>query len=420
MIASLFIWDRRRKVQWKRQYEPADIVLRRQAQEDIEPITRSPLQQQQRQLTPNSGESAAPSSTIDVELNVNHDSGEPAAPSSTYDVEQARLAAEQEAFEEERNISFVFKLRQAAKLGFSKKSGITPSMSHTKAFSVLDKDGSGGISVSELKAALVKEGSSEVLEAEIQSLIDQVDVSGDGELQLDEFETFWDLFKASFEESAAPKQTTARSRAASLQTDGPPTRERNRLRNPALEPEAAAVEAQAEEHARRTAGAGVGFEHPRELRQPPPSHLPPPSQVTRTSTLTKQRRSTNELEEGEVELDEELRLAREDRLEIARDREDRLEIIAKEKATRELAARQMALGHEAYKVLLQRRLLLAWMAWAQLALDYSASHGRLLVRRRQFLARQALRSAFGFWCDRCRTAAPETASGVIMVASLRV
>jgi hypothetical protein len=424
MIASLFIWDRRRKVQWKRQYEPADIVLRRQAQEDIEPITRSPLQQQQRQLTPNSGEYAAPSSTIDVELNVNHDSGEYAAPSSTYDVEQARLASEQEAFEEERNISFVFKLRQAAKLGFSKKSGITPSMSHTKAFSVLDKDGSGGISVSELKAALVKEGSSEVLEAEIQSLIDQVDVSGDGELQLDEFETFWDLFKASFEESAAPKQTTARSRAASLQTDGTPTRELtrecNRLLNPALDPEAAAVEAQAEEHARRTAGAGVGFEHQRELRQPPPSHLPPPSQVTRTSTRTKQRRSTNELEEEEVELEEELRLAREDRLEIARDRKDRLEI-AKEKATRkELAARQTALGHEAYKVWLRRRLLLAWMAWAQLALDYSASHGRLLVRRRQFLARQALRSAFGFWCDRCRTAAPETASGVIMVASLRV
>jgi hypothetical protein len=162
--------------------------------------------------------------------------------------------------------------------GFSKKSGITPSMSYDKAFSVLDRDGSGSISVSELKAALVKEGSSDVLEAEIQSLIDQVDVNGDGKLQLDEFEIFWDLFNASFEKMAAPKQTTPRSRAASLQTDGPPTREltreRNRLQNPALDPEAAAVEAQAEEHARRTAGAGVGFEHPRELRQPPPSHLP--------------------------------------------------------------------------------------------------------------------------------------------------
>ena len=89
--------------------------------------------------------------------------------------------------------------------GFSKKSGITPSMSYTKAFSVLDRDGSGSISVSELKAALVKEGSSEgsdaeipslVSKAEIESLVDQVDASGDGELGLDEFETFWDLFQA--------------------------------------------------------------------------------------------------------------------------------------------------------------------------------------------------------------------------------
>ncbi|KOO22121.1 calmodulin-like 5 [Chrysochromulina tobinii] len=92
------------------------------------------------------------------------------------------------------------------RLGFSKKSGLTPSMSYDKAFKVLDKDGGGSISVSELKAALVKEGSSEASEAEIQSLIDQVDVNGDGELQLDEFETFWKLFQASVEEAAGPKQ----------------------------------------------------------------------------------------------------------------------------------------------------------------------------------------------------------------------
>ena len=356
-------------MQWKRQFEPADILLRREAHEDDDPITRTPLQLQQQQLNPNS------------------------APSSTYDVEQARLASEQEAFEEERNISFVFKLRQAAKLGFSKESGITPSMSHTKAFSVLDKDGSGSISVSALKAALVKEGSSEVLEAEIQSLIDQVDVNGNGKLQLDESEIFWDLFQASCYDRCY-----------------------DRLQNPALDPEAAAIEAQAPEHAQRTAGAGVGFEQLRQLRQPPPSHLPPPSlQVTRT----KQQRNTKELQEGEIDQDQELeralerRLAREERLEIARDRvrdrsrsrgaardrEERLET-AKEKATRkELAARQTALGNEAHKVWLRRRLLLAWMTWAQLALDYSASHGRLLVRRRQFLARQALRSAFGLWCE---------------------
>jgi len=112
------------------------------------------------------------------------------------------------------------------KIGLSKKSGITPSMSHTKAFNLLDKDVSGSISVGELKSALVKEGLSEVSEAEIQSLIDQVDVNGDGELQLDEFEIFWELFQASCNEAAAPKQTTARSRAASLRTDGAPTRER--------------------------------------------------------------------------------------------------------------------------------------------------------------------------------------------------
>ena len=92
------------------------------------------------------------------------------------------------------------------RLGFSKKSGLTPSMSYDKAFKVLDKDGGGSISVSELKAALVKEGTSEASEAEIQSLIDQVDVNGDGELQLDEFETFWKLFQASVEEAAGPKQ----------------------------------------------------------------------------------------------------------------------------------------------------------------------------------------------------------------------
>ena len=69
-------------------------------------------------------------------------------------------------------------------------------MSYNRAFSELDRDGSGSIGVSELKAALVK-GSSKASEAEIQSLLDQVDFSGDGELQLDEFETFWDLFQAS-------------------------------------------------------------------------------------------------------------------------------------------------------------------------------------------------------------------------------
>jgi hypothetical protein len=93
--------------------------------------------------------------------------------------------------------------------GFSKKAGLTPSMSHAMAFSVLDKDGSGSISVSELKAALVKEGSAEASEAGIQSLIDHVDGNGDGELQLDEFETFWKLFQANCETVTAELPETA-------------------------------------------------------------------------------------------------------------------------------------------------------------------------------------------------------------------
>eukprot|EP00900_Chrysochromulina_parva_P010280 jgi/Chrpa1/19253/Chrysochromulina_OHIO_Genome00021610-RA len=75
-------------------------------------------------------------------------------------------------------------------------------MSYEEAFKVLDKDGGGSISVTELKAALVNASSVEASEAEIKSLIDQVDANGDGELQLDEFQTFWKLFKASCEEAA--------------------------------------------------------------------------------------------------------------------------------------------------------------------------------------------------------------------------
>jgi len=103
---------------------------------------------------------------------------------------------------------------QAAKavmkrVGFSKQSGLAPSMSYEEAFKVLDKDGGGSISVTELKAALVNASSAEASEAEIRSLIDQVDANGDGELQLDEFQTFWKLFKASCEEAAEYKQRMA-------------------------------------------------------------------------------------------------------------------------------------------------------------------------------------------------------------------
>ena len=63
------------------------------------------------------------------------------------------------------------------RVGFSKLSGLAPSMSYEEAFKVLDRDGGGSISVTELKAALVNASSAEASEAEIKSLIDQVDVN---------------------------------------------------------------------------------------------------------------------------------------------------------------------------------------------------------------------------------------------------
>ena len=82
--------------------------------------------------------------------------------------------------------------------GLSKESGLTPGMSAEEAFSVLDKDGSGAISVGEMSVMLTKGDSAQVLgEAYVQDLIDQVDQNGDGELQLGEFEIFWESFQAS-------------------------------------------------------------------------------------------------------------------------------------------------------------------------------------------------------------------------------
>ena len=82
--------------------------------------------------------------------------------------------------------------------GLSKESGLTPGMSAEEAFGVLDKDGSGAISVGEMSLMLTKGDSAQVLgEAYVQDLIDQVDQNGDGELQLGEFEIFWESFQAS-------------------------------------------------------------------------------------------------------------------------------------------------------------------------------------------------------------------------------
>ena len=93
----------------------------------------------------------------------------------------------------------------ASQAVLSKATGISLSMSHDEAFRLLDKDGGGSISANELKAILGTDGGKATATPDaavsmslddIQSLVDMVDENGDGEMQLEEFEKFWQLFKA--------------------------------------------------------------------------------------------------------------------------------------------------------------------------------------------------------------------------------
>jgi hypothetical protein len=93
----------------------------------------------------------------------------------------------------------------ASQVVLSKATGISLSMSHDEAFRLLDKDGGGSISANELKAILGTDGGKATATPDaavsmslddIQSLVDMVDENGDGEMQLEEFEKFWQLFKA--------------------------------------------------------------------------------------------------------------------------------------------------------------------------------------------------------------------------------
>ena len=59
-------------------------------------------------------------------------------------------------------------------------------------FSTFDADGSGAISMAELKEALTKSlGSSTLSDAEAQAIVSEFDFNGDGELQYEEFAVMW-------------------------------------------------------------------------------------------------------------------------------------------------------------------------------------------------------------------------------------
>ena len=73
-------------------------------------------------------------------------------------------------------------------------------MSHEEAFRLIDKDGNKKISADELMAILCTDEAN-AAKTLLQSVIDMVDENGDGFLQLEEFETIWQLFLATRRDS---------------------------------------------------------------------------------------------------------------------------------------------------------------------------------------------------------------------------
>ena len=110
---------------------------------------------------------------------------------------------EKEAAEEERNLLFAsFRLKKTE----DATSGITLDMTAKEAFELLDEDGGGSISSKELASALTMVGRRSKMD--IQILIDKVDENGDGELQLNEFVTFWKYFQTASDKNAAASTTS--------------------------------------------------------------------------------------------------------------------------------------------------------------------------------------------------------------------
>ena len=110
---------------------------------------------------------------------------------------------EKEAAEEERNLLFAsFRLKKTE----DATSGITLDMTAKEAFELLDEDGGGSISSKELASALTMVGRRSKMD--IQILIDKVDENGDGELQLNEFVTFWKYFQTASDKKAAASATS--------------------------------------------------------------------------------------------------------------------------------------------------------------------------------------------------------------------
>jgi len=100
---------------------------------------------------------------------------------------------------------------------FSKQSGLDVKMTAAQAFSTIDKDCDGSISVTEIMATLHKDTLEEVSEADIRSICDRVDQSGDGDLQIQEFTLLWKIIQAFFKKPPKPYSAPAQALSAADQ-----------------------------------------------------------------------------------------------------------------------------------------------------------------------------------------------------------
>jgi len=117
--------------------------------------------------------------------------------------------------------------------GFGKK--VTSKMSAREAFAAVDTDASGTLSLAELKAALTKAGSSEGLsDADLAAIVDEIDKDGNGMLDVNEFETLWNIIKAGEFSKGVASKSAAEGAVPSKSAEGVPPPSRATSRRPSV------------------------------------------------------------------------------------------------------------------------------------------------------------------------------------------
>jgi Ca2+-binding EF-hand superfamily protein len=96
------------------------------------------------------------------------------------------------------------------------------SMSAQDAFAIFDSDGDGKISIDELKELLNMGTGSVLSDEEVEAIIAEVDVNGNGTLEFEEFEQMWKLFGAGAGSSGGTGGTGQRAPARRSKPSGKP------------------------------------------------------------------------------------------------------------------------------------------------------------------------------------------------------